>query len=549
MPNFTRRDFLRTTPLGVAGVVLGSRRAGATSVPLSPCVGRLTAQQLLPERLTPLTLQRLAAAAVEAARQAGASYADVRVAEQQGLGVHPMQEPFGNISLLPKFMYGIRVNVDGAWAFLHGSTPTLDAVATSAKNAVATARSYRGHYGGHLAFSAMPAVHDAYVFPVQIDPFTVPLYDQADVLWALAKSAQARTSTMRVDFNWTRETRVFASSEGAMLTQTFQRSEPAVTVYATRTAYTGTCSRDVLLPSSAGFECVLAPTLPETIKAAAEELAVLAALPRGQLDVGRYPLVLDGTSFGATLMPTLASAFTLDRVMGDDAGAVGTSYLAPPDAWLGKPVASDLLNVTGNREFPHITAIKWDDDGVATRAFPLIQGGRLSTYCTSRRSLATLAGQNPSFASSMALTGCAAAPNADQAVRSALPHLSVDPASRSTTLVDLYKDMAHGVLVQQNIEEWQTDAQLATGFKAFRESGNLYEIVRGKIVRRLQGNALQFNTNRFWQSLIALGDASTVQPSVQKIYDGQPLALLFQSASAPAGAFKSADLISTARFA
>src|SRR5206468_1914746 len=100
-------------------------------------------------------------------------------------------------------------------------------------------------------------------------------------------------------------------------------------------------------PMSGGFETVTSLAHQDTIKRVTEEAVQLASLPRGMVDVGRYPVVFDGMAFGTILSQTLAPALECDRVMGWDRDASGDSFVKPP--MFGTQIASPLLSVTANR--------------------------------------------------------------------------------------------------------------------------------------------------------------------------------------------------------
>jgi predicted Zn-dependent protease len=245
---------------------------------------------------------------------------------------------------------------------------------------------------------------------------------------------------------------------------------------------------------------------------------------------------------GSALSRTLGSAVELDRVVGDGGDSGAGSYLGIPDDTLGSLVASPLLTVTATRKSPSVTAVKWDDDGVETAELPIISKGHLENYLASRESIISLerlaAAPGPA---AVRPAGCAFAPGADDPVLVRVPHLTVVPGGERASLDDLCKDIARGVLVLRGY--LTVDQQLRSGLLFNR--GAMLEIVNGKIVRRLEANGLQFNTNRFWRSLTSLGDATTVEQTAVRLYKGQPARSAWSSASAPAALFKDVDIIST----
>jgi predicted Zn-dependent protease len=158
----------------------------------------------------------------------------------------------------------------------------------------------------------------------------------------------------------------------------------------------------------------------------------------------------------------------------------------------------------------------------------------LSGYITSRQT-----GRRAGIPS----CGCAVAPDADDHVRVRVPHVAIAASDANVGLNDLCRGITKGLLVR-NTRDVSVDSSLASGM--MRYSGALLEIARGKIVGRIDGNGIQFNTNQFWrQSLNALGGASTTELVARQSIKGQPSTRAWASASAPAGLFKDVDVLST----
>jgi TldD protein len=538
----TRREFFATTSGALAGAALGVRAVHAQPLPANLFRTSASASTFLPEPMPELDLRALATTAVDAARNAGASYADIRLAEQTMLRVVRVGNLDPNTDIGVRFTYGLRVRVDGAWAFAYGTRPTSDAIAASARDAVATARGYARLMKPHDELVPAAVVTGTWDTPITLDPFTVPLRDQGALLDAYLNAAnRVRHGSMEFPgFHWSRETRVFSSSEGTLTVQTLRRSEPEI-----RTSG-GIGMGKVFLRISGlygklgGYETVTAAGLQDEIKRTTEDAVRIASLPRREADVGRYPVVFDGITLGAALGRTIGVGLELDRVLGDEADASGSSYLSPPNDMLGTEIVSPLLTVTANRAMPAVSAVKWDDEGVEPQAYSLITQGRLVDYHTSRQTAPALQAWYARNDRPLRSNGCAVAFDAEDPVLVRTPHLTVTPETKTANIEDLYKDLPRGILVR-NASYMATDQQLSS-CNLFH--GVMLEIERGKIVRRVDGNGLQFGTSKFWKSLIALGDSSTVQSIVIKPMKGQPWVEAAQSTSAPAALFKDVNVIS-----
>jgi len=498
-------------------------------------------------------LQALATAAVDAATHAGASYADIRIAERHLLSVREVFDPNlnPNVRIDSTIAYGVRTLVDGIWAFQHGTVPSLDAVTGSARQAVATARNYKGLTKQLVELTPSPAATGTWTTPIQIDPFTVPIEEQYSRLVALGM-ATGRTPgasyTARgmdgISFTWTREHRVFASSQGSLTRQTFYRAVPDVVIAAFRgLSYgrTGLPMEQSWLPNfgpvSAGYEAVLVPSLQDDFKALGEEAVRLASLPRRVFEVGRYPVVMDGGTIGALMSHAIGSAMELDRVLGNESGDATGTFLSPPESILGTPVFSPLVNVRASRALPTLLAAQWDDEGVVPEDYTVVKDGRVVDYHTHRDSAPALRDWYAQRQQPLRSHGCAVALDADQPVSVRAPHLTMTAGDAS--LDALIGGISRGLLVLTTGRVSMVQ-QMAGGSMG---RAILYEIERGRVVRRAVDAGLQFSTRTLWKNLTVLGDRSTVQTRYTELVKGQPWIPMPHGTTAPAGFFKECDVI------
>jgi len=391
-----------------------------------------------------------------------------------------------------------------------------------------------------------PVVKGTWTTPIQIDPFTVPLEDQLALLTACQEAAERALGGglfPEPSFSWTRETRVFASTEGSLVTQTTHRSDPTIAATGSRGMGGVYWSRlRGVTPSSGGYETALIPNMQEQLKAAAEESVQLSRLPRRLMDVGRYPVVCDGftaaTIFGATVNPALE----LDRALGEEIAA-GPSVLSPPEEILGVPLFSPLLNVTAGRALPTHQAVQWDDEGVETHQYPVIADGRIVDYHTSRITAPALGAWYQQQNQPMRSHGCAVAGGANNTVQVRTPHVTIAPATRAASVEELCKDIQHGLLIRQ-VFAVSADQQFASGSLQW---GLLLEIERGKVVRRATKTGLEFTMKALWKSLGALGGADTVRTVSQDLQKGQPWNPAPSETTAPALLFKEMNVITDGR--
>ena len=187
----------------------------------------------------PNRLAELAAFAMERARSAGASYADIRINRyrDQAVGLRvqtdratgkPVEVP--SVSDDGSFGFGLRVLADGAWGFSASYDVTRDAIARAAAEAVEIARANAPLRRRPVELAPTPSYRDTYRTRIVTDPFAVPIEQKLELLRAAA--AKARTvagvfSVMgRIDARL--EDRFFASTEGSVIEQHVYQIAPEI---------------------------------------------------------------------------------------------------------------------------------------------------------------------------------------------------------------------------------------------------------------------------------------------------------------------------------
>src|SRR5688572_16057298 len=84
----SRRSFITQATLAATGIGLGVRSAGAnTTTYTARQLTRLTPNALCVDQIAPDVLRTLATAAMNAAKEAGAEFADIRIGEQRTFGI------------------------------------------------------------------------------------------------------------------------------------------------------------------------------------------------------------------------------------------------------------------------------------------------------------------------------------------------------------------------------------------------------------------------------------------------------------------------------
>jgi TldD protein len=535
----SRRDFLKTSALGAAALGLATQTAEANE----------------PRIVTGYTVgdpvfREVAQTAIQAAKDAGASYADVRVGFRKYLRMGVFARKMSPIDDRETHDFGVRVLVNGTWGFAHGTEMETDKVVAVAKLAVAQAKVNGMGKSYKIELAPAPVVPNGeWTMKVEIDPFKVDVQDQINLLWAssLAVSLVKGTGPAMIDMSWSRENRVFANSEGTLISQTFWTAMPDGfgMVFGSSSDLTeGVSFRLPVFPEpvGAGYEVVINANLQDSLMAHAENM--MRTLKAKSVEPGRYELVLDAHQMGSAINDTLATPLEMDRVLGYEADAGGTSYMAPPKDKLGaKPFASTKLTLRGNRRQPGAAARGWDDEGVLPKEYVLVENGVLKDYHTNREMATELDWWYKQQGKKTESNGCAMSFTADMCPLSALPNIEMDANKDDVSVEDLIKNVKKGILVT-NAGYGGSDQQ-GTGGQYYGEI--CQEIRNGKLIGYVKDCSYRFLTGPFWKNMMNIGGKSTYRLSGQKGWKGQPYQDVHNSVGAVAAHFKECNIENTGR--
>src|SRR5688572_4814644 len=306
----SRRDFVKSASAAAALAAIG-RRAEA-----------LAATPDIFARTHPIQgaedFKALAMRAVEAAKSAGAQYADVRIARYRSQAVQTRERRVQGLSDNETAGIGVRTLVNGAWGFAATADLTPDAVVALARQAVAQARANRAALARPIALAPYGSPQTGtWRSPIKTDPFTIPIADKVALLLA-ANEAAMKVRGVRFcnsGVNFLREEKWFANTEGSYTEQTLYRCSPQLNVTAVAQDNSDFQSRSgATAPRGLGYEHLLDSQLVENAPKWAEEaVQKLSAKP---VEVGRYDLILDPTHLWLTIHESVAHPTELDRALG-----------------------------------------------------------------------------------------------------------------------------------------------------------------------------------------------------------------------------------------
>jgi TldD protein len=494
-------------------------------------------------------IDELASRALEAAKSAGATYADVRITVTRNEDVYAIGGPGGIWDTSNDFEdshLGVRALADGAWGFAASTVWTNDEAARLGREAAIQAKSNARGRKRRIELGEPPApVKGTWSTPIKRDPFTVSLSEKLDVLWALNETVAridtelGATGTTYVRHR--RQEKTFVSTDGASVTQTTWLSHPYFAV-GMRKGEKGFVSRsyDRLQPAGGGWEVMTAPHLASGIPEVVEQAIMM--LDAEPVDPERYDVLLDGYATAALVGRTIGVAAELDRVLGYEANAGGTSYLAPPDDMLGKfALGPKLLNVSANRSRPGgVSTIKWDDEGTEPHEYQLIKDGVIVDYHTTRDLAGELSAWYGASGQRVRSHGGAASENAGDITTVIPPNVEMLAGATDVGMEEMIAGMDSGLVMYgggvhpDSLGCVTVDRQQLNGEI---NANMVFEVKKGKRTRFISGSEVLFRSPEMWKGLKAIGGGKSRVHSGSLVKKGEPSQAQHFGTSAVPGVF------------
>jgi TldD protein len=463
-------------------------------------------------------IRELVLKGVDAARSAGAAYADARLTRSivQRVG------PGGIVTGDEELAVGVRCLIDGYWGFAASPFWTLPEMGTLAAAAVAQAKTNAKGSPRRVELGTPPVATGDWIMPVQYDPFSIPLEERIDFLDALLAYIRGygRVGFSAQGLELYRQERALASSHGSCCTQTVYRTSlNCVLTFAERG------HPPITLPfyyphgqiAGLGWEHILDAKLIDQVPALVDEGHALLATPVKPLDVGRYPVIFDTPTMASLLTETFGTATELDRALGYEANAGGTSYLGPdPLAQLGTTVAARGVTVMADRSVSGgLDTVRWDAEGVRPEDVPLVANGTLVDFQTTCEQAAWLAPWYQSQGRAVRSHGYASAESALSITMQHRPNLSLVPNPEHVSFDDLVATVKRGFAVVRGGVSMDFQARSGQG------EGLTREIVNGKLGAIVPAT-WSFTSSEIWKNVSALGGAASVQMQSARTQKGQP---------------------------
>lgn len=533
----TRRDFLRAASLAAAGAGAGLSlgacagwpRHGAIAAP-TPAATPVFATDIYPHAGDP-RLRDLALHALDAATSAGATYADVRLTLTRAQVV-PYASPPSDTETAAA---GVRALVNGSWGFVSTPVWSPDEMARIGQQAAAQAKAntWKGVPRVDLG-PRPPAATGEWTMPVRRDPFSVSVAEKLDYIRSIESYVRTfRNASASTVFAFERQEKTFASTDGALCTQTLYHSLAnsflTVSVYDPVLERSAQRNAPFVTPMSKGYEFFDDVHMLDAIPRLYEE--AVRQLQPTSIANSRYDIVFDGSAMAALVNESLGAALELDRALGYEANASGTSYLAPPDRILNHRAAAPSVTLTADRSREGGAAtVKWDDEGIEPTESTLIRDGNVVDYLTDRAMASVLHPVRTTDGSTPVTShGYSAATDASAMPLVRTPNLTLHPDTNNRTFEELVAQVDDGIAVMGG--GCQMDPQKLTG----QGFGDLvYRIQKGKLGAPVQAASYIIRSPELWRNVAALGGEQTMMERGFTTWKGQPAQTNINSVSAPA---------------
>lgn len=539
-----RRHFLLACGIGAGGLLLPGFS------------GRAIAAEQLVEPLAATLKKRLADAGLASARKAGASYCDVRIGRYLNQFVITREATVQNIVNTESTGVGVRVIADGAWGFAATNTLTAEAVAETAKLAVDIAKANAKVQAAPVILAPVKGVGEvSWKTPIAKNAMATSIQEKVDLLLGVnAAAMKAGADFINSQLFLVNEQKYFASTDGSYIDQDVHRIWAPFTVTAIDKKTGKFRSREGLsAPMGLGFEYLdgkasdksYAPNgvVSYGLSYDMQEDAVAAAkqarekLTAKSVEPGRYDLVLDPNHLGLTIHESVGHPLELDRVLGYEANYAGTSFATLDKREARFQYGSEAVTIVADKTQPgSLGAVGYDDEGVKTKSWTLIDKGKLVDY-EAIRDQAHIIGKTAS-------DGCCYADSWSSVQFQRMPNVSLQPGDKKMSPADMIAGVENGIFIlgrgSFSIDQQRYNAQFG---------GTLfYEIKNGKITQPLEDVAYQMRTPEFWNSCVASCDRSDYR-MWGSFFDGkgQPSQSSAVSHASSTTRFNGINVINTAR--
>jgi len=485
-----------------------------------------------------LPLQPLADAALQTARDGGATYAAFRMERILGTSLRLRDAEVEGVNDTEDVGYSVRVVLNGTWGFAADIERTPEAAARTAKRALDLATVSAPVNTEPVDLTPEPAHQGTWCSSYDIDPWSVSHEEKLALLQAWSRDLLNAPGIDHVDTSLlaVKENKFYADLAGTVTTQQRVRLHPefnAVAIDPGSGAFEtmGT----VAPPVGQGWEFLTTPGYDWAGELAQLPGWLVEKLKAPSVEPGRYDLVIDPSNLWLTIHESIGHATELDRALGYEANYAGMSF-ATPDKLGSLQYGSPIMHITGDRTVEHgLSTVAWDDEGVEGQSFDIVKDGVLVGYQLDRR-IASRVGYDRS-------NGCAFADSPGHVPIQRMANVSLQPVADGPSTEQMIADVDDGIFIVGD-KSWSIDMQRYN----FQFTGQRFFRIRdGKLAGQLKDVAYQATTTDFWGSMAVVGGPDTyVLGGAFNCGKAQPGQVAPVSHGAPSATFTSVNVLNTA---
>ncbi len=435
--------------------------------------------------------------AVEAAKAAGADYADGRIVSEESESLTVRNQEMEGIDRSSSDGIGIRVLVNGYWGFAATARLEPAEIERTALLAVEIARAASRLPMEPVRLSEVEPVTGTWHSPMQEDPFNVQLEEKMALLMEATRRMQGVDGLAFAEggIDLFRRRTWLATSEGTAVEQTTVHSGAGIEATAIadgelqRRSFPNSFRGHI---AAAGWEHIQKLGLIEEAERTATEAVQLLSAAECPSEV--TTLVLDSGQVELQIHESIGHAVELDRVLGMEEAYAGSSFVRPEDRGRLR-YASDLVSITADATLPGgLGSFGWDDEGVPAQSLPIIVDGIFQDFISSRETAVVLG---------LPSSGAMRADGWQHLPLIRMTNISIEP--REGTLADIIGDTKDGVFMSTNTS-WSIDDH-RVNFQFGCEIA--WRITNGKLAQVYKNPNYTGITPEFWGSCDAVGGSES----------------------------------------
>ncbi|MHA1911511.1 MAG: TldD/PmbA family protein [Candidatus Kariarchaeaceae archaeon] len=312
------------------------------------------------------------------------SFADARVFSTMNESLEIKRGQVETAGTAKEKGFNVRVIYNGAWGYATSSVMTKENIPMVVSQAIEVAKASAKKLKKPVELTEEPIIKDKYVTPYKIDPFEVDIEEKLAILKNSNSILGEAGEQIRVNSSSLDAYRInihFGNSEGTRIEQEQTYLGWSLQAVAAGMEIHTRSSRDYKMM---GFEFVKDFDFDSEAKRVAKE-ALLLVNEAINAPTGKTAFILEPDQLGLTIHESTGHPSELDRVMGYEADFAGTSFLTLDKLGSDYKYGSELTNLVVDPTIPNsIGSIKYDDEGVKTKKFSIVENGIFKNYMTDR---------------------------------------------------------------------------------------------------------------------------------------------------------------------